>query len=47
MHWIKTSELSNINIVDDFEELIEVMLNNNLTEFQYVIENDEWIVVKK
>ena len=47
MHWIKASDLSNVNIVNDFEDLIEVMLNDSLTEFQYVIENDEWIVVKK
>ena len=47
MHWIKDSDLSNVNLVNDFEELIEVMLNDSLTEFQYVIENDEWIVEKK
>ena len=47
MHWIKDLDLSNVNLVNDFEELIEVMLNDSLTEFQYVIENDEWIVVKK
>ena len=47
MHWIKDSDLSNVNLVNDFEELIEVMLNDSLTEFQYVIENDDWIVVKK
>ena len=47
MHWIKISELSNVNLVNDFEELIEVMMSDILTEFQYVVENDEWIVVKK
>lgn len=47
MHWIKASELSNVNLVNDFEELIEVMLNDGLTEFQYIIENDEWIIVKR
>ena len=47
MHWVKTSELLNVNLVDDFDELIEVMLSDTLTEFQYIIENDEWIVVKK
>lgn len=47
MHWVKISELSNVNLVNDFEELIEVMMNDSLTEFQYVVENDEWIVVKK
>ena len=47
MHWVKITELSNVKLVNDFEELIEVMMSNILTEFQYVVENDEWIVVKK
>ena len=47
MHWVKVSELLNVNLVDDFDELIEVMLSDTLTEFQYIVENDEWIVVKK
>lgn len=28
-------------------ELLDVMLNDNLTEFQYVIEDDEWKVILK
>ncbi len=47
MHWVKVSELSNVNLVNDFTELIEVMMNDRLTEFQYIFKNDEWIVVKK
>lgn len=47
MHWVKISELVNVNLVDDFDELIEVMLSDVLTEFQYIVENDEWIIVKK
>ncbi len=47
MHWVKKSELPNVNLVDDFDELIEVMLSDSLTEFQYIIEHDEWMVVKK
>ena len=47
MHWVKISDLANVNLVSDFEELIEVMMNDSLTEFQYVIDNDDWIVVKK
>ena len=47
MHWVKISELLNVNLVDDFDDLIEVMLSDSLTEFQYIVENDEWIVVKK
>ena len=47
MYWVKKSELLNVNLVDDFNELIEVMLNDTLTEFQYVVANDEWVIVKK
>lgn len=47
MHWIEKEELSKVNLVEDFEDLIEVMLNDTLTEFQYVIEDGEWNVVKK
>lgn len=47
MYWVKKSELSNVNLVDDFDELIEVMLSDTLTEFQYIFENDEWIIEKK
>ena len=47
MHWVKKMELSNVNLVDDFDALIEVMLSDSLTEFQYIIEHDEWMVVKR
>lgn len=42
MHWVKREELSKVNLVNDFYELVQVMLDNNLNEFQYVIEGDEW-----
>lgn len=47
MHWIKTGELAKVNLVNDFYDLIEVMLDNNLSEFQYVIENKKWNIIKK
>ena len=47
MHWVGENELDRVNLVEDFEELIEVMLDDRLSEFQYVIENGEWLVVKK
>ena len=47
MHWIEEKELSQVNLVKDFGDLIEVMLNAGLTEFQYVIEDGKWLVVKK
>ena len=47
MHWIDEKELSKVNLVEDFGDLIEVMLNDTLTEFQYVIDDGKWIVEKK
>ena len=47
MHWIDEKELSKVNLVEDFEDLIEVMLDDELMEFQYVIEDGEWLVIKR
>lgn len=47
MHWIDERELSKVNLVEDFEDLIEVMLDDDLMEFQYVIEDGEWLVIKR
>lgn len=42
MRWVKKKELSDVNLVSDFNELLQVMLDDNLNEFQYVIEGDQW-----
>lgn len=47
MHWIKKEELSNVNLVSDFHELLQVILDDNLNEFQYIIEGGQWNVVLK
>ena len=47
MHWIDERELSKVNLVEYFEDLIEVMLDDELMEFQYVIEDGEWLVIKR
>lgn len=47
MYWIKMEELDKMNLVDDFYDLIDVMLNENLSEFQYVIEDKKWNIIKK
>lgn len=47
MHWIDERELSKVNLVENFEDLIEVMLDDELVEFQYVIEDGEWLVIKR
>ena len=47
MHWVSKSELASVNLVNDFNELLEVMQNDNLSEFQYVIENGNWKAIIK
>ena len=45
MFWIKKNELSSIPLVNDFKELLQVMEDETLNEFQYVIEQNEWKVI--
>lgn len=47
MHWVDKEALDKVNTVGDFKELLEVMLDDKLTEFMYVIEDGEWKVVLK
>lgn len=47
MHWVNKDELLKENLVSDFTELLQVMLDEKLTEFQYVITDGEWNVVLK
>ena len=47
MHWIPVEELQHVNLVNDFHDLVDVMLDENLSEFQYVIDGDRWNIVKK
>ena len=47
MHWIDKSELDQMNLVDDFAELLEVMTDEKYNEFQYIVEDGKWNVVRK
>ena len=47
MHWVKKEDLSKVNLVNDFMELLEVVLNENLSEFQNVVDDGKWKVVQK
>lgn len=47
MYWIKKAELSTLNLVNDFYDLLNVVLDENLSEFQYIIAGEEWRIVKK
>lgn len=44
MTWIPRSELANYNTVEDLEELLDVMLRPDLTDFQYVVNDDSWVI---
>ena len=47
MHWVKKEDLGKVNLVKDFKELLEVMLDENLSEFRYVVEDGKWKVVQR
>ena len=44
MTWISRSSLGEYKTVDDLEQMLDVMLKPELTEFQYVIEDGNWLV---
>jgi len=47
MEWIESNRLSEINTVDDFEDLLRVINDPALTEFQYLVDGDDWTVSVK
>ena len=44
MEWVRLDKLQEYNTVADLKELIDVMLRDDLNEFQYIVHGDEWIV---
>lgn len=42
MRWLSREQLKSVKTVDDLELLIDTMLDPNLSEFQYIVENGEW-----
>ena len=44
MEWVELEKLSEVNVVEDFFDLMKVLNDPNINEFQYTIEGDEWIV---
>lgn len=47
MHWVDKKDLPNVNLVEDFFDLIDVMTSDGLSEFQYTVEGNDWIVHKR
>ena len=44
MEWVELDKLDHYNTVSDLRELLDVMLRDDLNEFQYIIRDGEWIV---
>lgn len=44
MEWVELADLAQYNTVSDLKELLDVMLRDDLNEFQYIIRDNEWIV---
>jgi len=44
MEWVESNRLSEINTVDDFEDLMRVINDPTLTEFQYLVDGETWTV---
>ena len=47
MEWVRYSDLTTLQTVDDLDDLLKVMNTPELTEFQYLVSGDEWTAVIK
>ena len=47
VEWIPRKELPNISTVTDFMDMLKVFDRDDLTEFQYVVDGDNWNVLLK
>ena len=44
IEWVELDKLDRYHTVSDLRELLDVMLRDELNEFQYIIRDGEWIV---
>ena len=47
MYWVRAEALDSVNLVSDFHELLQVMLSEDLSEFQYIPEDGGWKAIIK
>ena len=47
VEWIARRDLLSLNTVSDFMDMLKVFDRDDLTEFQYVVEDDKWNVILK
>ena len=45
VEWVRRRELSSLPLVADLEKLIDVMEQDDLAEFQYIIQDEKWNVL--
>ncbi len=44
MEWVDRENLAACQMVEDFDQLLNVMEDDNLTEFQYIVDGEDWKV---
>ena len=44
MKWVECDRLSEINTVDDLDDLLKVFNDPDLNEFQYLVDGDNWTI---
>ena len=47
MYWVSKDELGTVNLVSDFFDLLPVIEDENLSEFQYLVDGNNWNIVIK
>ena len=47
MEWVDCNHLADVKTVDDFDDLLKVINDPSLTEFQYKVDGDNWNVLIK
>ena len=47
VEWIRREDLPGLNKVSDFMDMLKVFDRDDLTEFQYVVDGDNWNVILK
>ncbi|MGL5677653.1 MAG: 8-oxo-dGTP diphosphatase [Cellulosilyticaceae bacterium] len=47
MEWVERKDINKLSLVNDFGDLLKVIEDDKLTEFQYVIDKNEWIAITK
>ena len=47
MHWVNRIDLDKVGLVNDFHDLLEVMETPDYSEFQYIVKDGDWQVIKR